>query len=109
MSLKKVFRKLVKKFDTKSWKYTNTENIYMHDVAIGNNMYARNCLKAKTFYSALLMKNYSRPYTEHMWEQLTNTKFSRIEWQNIYVSNAKLKYPKFAEFKYKILMNKMKD
>ena len=105
MSLKKVFRKLVKKFDTKSWKYTNTENIYMHDVAIGNNMYALNCLKAKTFYSALLMKNYSRPYTQHMWEQLTNTKFSRIEWQNIYVSNAKLKYPKFAEFKYKILMN----
>ena len=40
-----------------------------------------------------------------MWQTLTDTKFSKIEWQNIYKRNYKTQLKKFTEFKYEILMN----
>ena len=85
MTLKKVFCNLVMKFDTDGYKYVNTQNIYLNGVVIGNGTYQLNSLRVKDFYNTLLL----RPHTEHMWQTLTDTKFSEIEWQNIYKRNYK--------------------
>ena len=89
------------KFDTDGYKYRNTRN----GVVIGNSTYQLNSLRVKDFYNTLLLRNFSRPHTKHMWQTLTDTKFSKIEWQNIYKRNYETHLKKFAEFKYKIFMN----
>ena len=40
-----------------------------------------------------------------MWEVRTETDISRSDWINIYKINSRFQYKKFAEFKYKILLN----
>ena len=51
-------------------------------------------------------KKTERPYTEYMWQRKFQAEININDWENIYLTNFKtLRYKKFSEFKYKILLN----
>ena len=61
---------------------------------------------SKDMYQILLDKKVRRPYTESMWQKVLSMDISKNEWKSIYLQNqVSLKYKKFSEFKYKILLN----
>ena len=63
-------------------------------------------ITTKEVYSILIEKKVKRPYTENMWQKKLCIQISKYEWENIYIYNLKsLRYKKFSEFKYKILLN----
>ena len=106
MTLKKSIGKILKNIDTKIVKYIQkpiTQNLsfYIKDRTIDPFF-----IKSYEIYNALLNKKFEKPYTEKMWEKKLGIKLFNKEWNHIYSYNMKsLKFKKFVEFKYKILLN----
>ena len=63
-------------------------------------------INCKEMYIVLLAKKTERPYSEHMWQRKLQTEMNKNDWEQVYLTNFKtLRYKKFSEFKYKILLN----
>ena len=104
--LKKVLGCITNKVHTKVVKYIQ-KSMEEKVIFLGNDISLNTePLKAKSIYNVLMTKHYQRPYTEKLWERILNVKILESEWSKIYNSNLKFqKLKKFAEFKYKILMD----
>ena len=63
-------------------------------------------MTSKDLYFILSIKKSSRSYTDRKWERVFNLNLNANDWQKIYYANLySLKYKKFCEFKYKILLD----
>ena len=104
--LKKVLGCITNKVHTKVVKYIQ-KSMEEKVIFLGNDISLNTePLKAKSIYNVLMTKHYQRPYTEKLCERILNVKILESEWSKIYNSNLKFqKLKKFAEFKYKILMD----
>ena len=103
MTLKKVIDKVIRHHDTKSVCYIQKPliNIYCKRQKIDPQY-----INQKEMYNIYIARKFERPYTEKMWERILCLKFSQTEWNETYLYNLKFpEYKKFAEFKYKILLN----
>ena len=103
--LRKVISNIAKNFDPKCCKYINVAKTYSRKVILGNSVFDLSSINATILYDVLITKKFIKPYTENMWQSETETIISRNDWHIVYNMNTKLQYKKFAEFKYKILLN----
>ena len=106
MTLKKVIGKVSKKHDTKIVLYIQKPLLEKLTFTIKDNIIDPMSIKPKEMYNILIARKFERPYSEKMWERILGLKLLRADWSAIYIYNMKaLEYKKFAEFKYKVLLN----
>ena len=105
--LKKVFGRILNNFNTTVCRYINFTKVLRNKSFLARNELIEICkCSSKLFYNLLLEKKFEKPYTEKMWMRKLNINIDSNFWSDIYLANSKsVQYSKFAEFKYKILMN----
>ena len=104
--LKKVVGKIIKKLDTKIINYIQKPLEHRLSLQVNTFLINPNSIKTQEIYKILVRSKIERPYTEKMWERTLGIKLHSSDWKEIYASIMEsLKYKKFAEFKYKVLLN----
>ena len=105
-TLKKVLNKILKKIDVTICKYIKKSLLLKTNFYYKNTLIEPFEMTSKDLYIVLSSKKSNRPYVERKWEKIFNLKLNIKDWQSIYYRNLHLlKYKKFCEFKYKILLD----
>ena len=107
LTLKKIMKNSLRHtFDTGQSQFIQHSACFKTHFWAKRNLISLENIKSKDMYNILLIKKYEKPYVENMWQrQLCNETFT-INWAAVYLQNFKsLKYPKFMEFKFKIIHN----
>ena len=108
LTIKNIIYKMVKKnkFDTKPSKFIQESACIKTHLYSNGKILDPQDICSKDIYNILLNKKYEKPYIENMWQRELSNELNTIDWNVVYVQNSKfLKYPKFIEFKFKIIHN----
>ena len=105
-TIKKTLNKILKRTETQACKYIQRPLLLNCSFFHRKKLIQPANMTSKDLYLILSSKKSTRSYTEKKWERLFDLELSSKEWQNIYTKNLySLKYKKFCEFKYKILLD----
>ena len=104
--LRKILNKVLKKTDVKTCKYIQKPLLFNPNFYYKNKLIQPMEMTTKELYHILTNKKCTRSYVEGKWEKVFGLKLNAKDWQNIYSLNLySLRYKKFSEFKYKILLD----
>ena len=105
-TIKKSLNKILKRTEVQACKYIERPFLFNYSFFHRKKHVQPANMTSNNIYTILSSKKSTISYTEKKWERLFELELNAKDWQNIYIKNLySLKYKRFCEFKYKILLD----